>query len=333
MAIAPNITKNNWFFIGAITFFLWGTINTWFGITRYGIEQGMYMWFCNLALFAIAYGLWKKNASWLISWLSFALITQTFWIIDNIWRIAAGRNLFGVIEFMYQPGYPLDEFLISHYHYFIIPTIIIVLLFIKQKKYNTTKIAVTCSMLIFGFSYFFFPQEQNLNCIQEPCLPVLENFRGQLYSLLFPLIVISLSIITAHFIESLHKRINLTKKQKKIATCFFCIIILLSIGLTVADTLYKKTLPTLNCLSPFEKFGMRLSCKYTTEFKNEQIWFVYIIDNKLSELKVCTTKIVLNGKEQIMHKDLFIEPHKKYNLAFIIPYPKENTLARLSAIC
>ena len=80
MAVFDKLLEKGWFNVGAIIFLVWGVINSWFGISRYGFEQGMYFWFCNLALFAVAYGVWRKNPSWLIAWLSFALFTQSFWI-------------------------------------------------------------------------------------------------------------------------------------------------------------------------------------------------------------------------------------------------------------
>lgn len=322
-----------WFFLGAITFFLWGIINTYFSVVRYGIEQGMYMWFCNLALFAIAYGLWRKDTSWLITWVSFALLTQSFWIIDNLWRIVTKKNLFGMIEFMYQPGYPLDEFLVSHYHYFMIPTMIFALLFLKQNRANSRRLSIICGIFVFGISYLFFPQEQNLNCVRESCFPALENLKGPVYSFIFSLTVMSLGATLAYFIEKVHRKITLTKKQKSAAVYVFLGIILMSITLSIVDVSYKKTLPKFTCLSPFENFKMTISCNYSTEYKDEKMWFVYNVYNKLSKSKICTTKININGNELVMHKDLLIEPHKKYNMVFVLEYPKIDTLAKLSVSC
>lgn len=325
--------KQNWFDIAASIFLLWGVVNTFFGISRYGIEQGMYFWFCNLALFAVAYGLWKKNTSWLIAWLSFAIITQSFWIVDNIWRIATEKNLFGLIEFMYQPGYPLDEFLISHYHFFIIPTIVLALLFFKQTKHKTIELTIVYGIVILVLSYLFFPKEQNINCIRESCFPILENWRGPVYSLIYSLSIILLASIVAFFIEKIHKKLNFNKKQKVFAVYIFCSIVILSFGLIIADISYKMTLPTLNCQNSYEISGVKISCKYTSEYKEQQMLLIYSVENQVAEHKLCTTKIIINGKEEVMHQNIYIEPYKKYSIGFVLPYPKENVKAKLSVSC
>ena len=325
--------KKDWFLIGSIIFFLWGIINTWFGISRYGIDQGMYLWFCNLALFAVAYGLLKKHTDIIIAFLSIGLLTQSFWIIDNTWRVLTKKNLFGLIEFMYQPGYPLDEFLASHYHYFMIPALTLALFFLpKQKGYNTTKIILLSSAFIFSSSYFLFPPEQNLNCIRESCFPNLERWKGPVYSLIFVVIVTLVCIGLAHFIEKFHKK-NLIQKYKTIAVFVFCMVFLASVWITSADISYKRTLPKFKCSSIFEDSKINLYCKYNTEFKNEQIWLVYTIKNKLLKSITCTSKIYINGEDGIMHSNLHLEANKKYNIGFILPYPKEDATARLSALC
>lgn len=327
------MSKKVWFFIGSAIFLLWGIANTWFSISRYGIGQGMYMWFCNFALFAIAYGLFRRDASWIISFLAISLFTQSFWVIDNIWRIITKKNLFGLVEFMYQPGYPLDEFLVSHYHYFIIPAAILGIVFLKQKIYNAARITFIFGIFIFSTSYFLFPSEQNLNCVKESCFVFLKNWKGAAYSLIFSIIVTLMCTIGAYFIERLHKRIEISQKQKNPVIYVFCIVVFLGIILTIIDINYKKTLPTFACSGPFEDSGIKISCKYSTEFDDQKMGFVYEIENKLPEPKVCTSSININGIKELMHKDLYIYPNKKYSIAYILPYPKEDSIGKLSVSC
>lgn len=326
-------TKRNWFDIGASIFFLWGVVNTFFGISRYGIEQGMYFWFCNLALFAVTYGLWKKNTSWLIAWLSFALITQSFWIFDNIWRITTGKNLFGLVEFMYQPGYPLDEFLISHYHFFIIPTIILALLFLKGEGYYAKTVAIVNSVLIFGLSYFLFPVDQNLNCVRESCFNLIKDWKVSFYPFIFTLTIIVVGTVLTHLIERLHKKILFTKNIKRSIVIVYSFIIGFGVILVLVDLSYKKTLPSFTCENSFEDSEIRIECRYTEEFKSGEMLLVYTINNKLSKTNVCDSRISISRREWVMHKNIYLEANKKYTLKFILPYPKENVKAKLSAYC
>ena len=333
MRLPKSIINMNWLVIGGFIFISWGILNTWLSITRYGIEHGDYMWFCNLALFAIGFGLLIQNSGLVISFLSMALLTQSLWIIDNIWRLFAKKNLFGVIEFMYQPGYPLDEFVVSHYHFFIIPFAILALFFLKHKKHKTTKITFISGSFIFFASYLLSLPDKNVNCIKESCLPALMNFSGLSYSLIFPLIILLASSFLANFIQEAFLKAKVTKKQKKFAVFIFCIIFLSSLMFVMFDIQYKKTLPKFICLGPSENNGVKISCKYTTEFQDNQMWFVYLMESKSTEPSICTSKIKLNDKEEILQRNMYIEPKKKYKLSSVFSYPNTDTFGKLFVSC
>ena len=123
-----------WSRAAALFFLVWAVANTVFSVIHYGPETGTYFWFCNLGLWLLAAGFFLKSRSLLIAFLSTAIFTQSLLIIDNIWRVFLGKNLLGVIEYMYQPGVQMPEFLLAHYHYFMIPTVILALCFWPKEK-------------------------------------------------------------------------------------------------------------------------------------------------------------------------------------------------------
>jgi len=185
----------DWFIASGLFLGLWATVNTTVDIYRYGMIQGYYWWFCNLALAGTAYGLFTRSRGWLTGFLSIACFTQVFWIIDNISRTVFGGNLLGIVEFMYQPGLPMTEFLLSHYHYVSIPACLLALCFLPRKPNNSLQLVLIWNPLIFGVSYFAFPASQNINCIYEPCIPGLADYGGAIYSLLFWLAVFLVHIL------------------------------------------------------------------------------------------------------------------------------------------
>ena len=150
-----GILKSGWFFFTGAFFILWGLANTYLSLERYGLASGEYWWFCNIALFAIGFALIAKSPKWIVSFLAAALISQTLWIADNVFRLLTKKNLFGLVEFMYQPGYPMDEFIASHYHFFIIPTALLSLFFLDKKKYSTISVTIGVGIVVFGLSPFF----------------------------------------------------------------------------------------------------------------------------------------------------------------------------------
>jgi len=95
----------------------------------------------------------------------------------------------------------------------------------------------------------------------------------------------------------------------------------------------QKTLPAFRCSAPFENSEVKMSCKFTTENGDGNMWLVYTIVNKLPIQKICASSISINGNKRIMHKDITLKPNKKYDFEFIVPYPKKNSIGSLSAFC
>lgn len=325
--------KPDWLALGGIIFLLWGIVNSILDVSRYGLEKGEFLWFCNISLFVIAYGIIRKDSRWIIGFLPFAFLTQTFWIFENFFRLATKKNLFGLIEFMYQPGFPLDEFIISHYHLFAIPLALISLFFLKPRKGGTTRIIFACGIIIFFLSYLFSYPDKNINCIKHPCFASLEKYESFAYSLVFPLALLSVSSILAYYLQALHNRMKFGEKQKFFAVFAFTLVILFSVVFTVFDVKYKNDLPKFACLGPYEADGIKISCKYTDSFKTEQMWLVYRVESKSSFPKTCTSMIKLNGEMKTLHRNFYVEPGKKYNIAYALPYPKKDALGQLLVAC
>src|SRR4051812_24256411 len=99
--------RPSWFTLGAFFFGLWGIANTWITVAHYGWDQGMYLWYCNVALLATAVGLGLKNRGLLLAFLGVATFTQPLYVFDSLWHLTTGNSLFAVAEFMYQPGMPM----------------------------------------------------------------------------------------------------------------------------------------------------------------------------------------------------------------------------------
>lgn len=325
--------KPDWLTLLAIIFLLWGIINSFLDISRYGIEKGEFLWFCNISMFVIAYGIIRKDSRWIIGFLPFAFLTQTFWIFENFFRLSTKENLFGLIEFMYQPGFPLDEFIISHYHLFAIPLAVVSLFFLKTRKGGTTKIIFTCGMVIFFLSYIFSYPDKNINCIKEPCFASLEKYGGFVYSFIFPLVLLSISSVLAYYLQALHNRMRFGKKKKFFAVFIFSMVVAFAATFTILDVRYKNDLPRFACLGPYESGGIKISCKYTDSFKNGQMWFVYMVESKSSFPKTCTSMIKLNDEMEVLHRNMYIEPNKKYKISYVLSYPKKDTFGRLLINC
>lgn len=322
----------DWFRIGGGILLFWAIANTTIDIRRYGVDQGFYWWFCNLALIGTAFGLLTKHRGWLTGFLSIACFTQVFWVIDNQYRIFFGENLFGLVEFMYQPGLPIDEFILSHYHYFTIPIAIVALIYLPKQRSNSLKLILIFNPLIFGISYFVFPPVQNVNCIHEPCFPSLQHWAGPVYSFLFWLSVFAVHIVIGIYLENFFYRLKVTKQVKKFARQVFVWVTLLAIGIASWDTVYKMKLPSLKCTS-FDDGQIAVECRYTLDYSPGVMLFNYRARNGMQIAQSCTTKMRLNGVDSVMDTELLLAADEERKGSVLLPYPKDHSRVQLLAQC
>ncbi len=323
--------RPDWFNIGALVFGLWGLANTAVSIGRYGWEQGMYLWFCNLALLATAFGLWRRNRDLLLAFLGVATFTQPLYVIDSLLRLFSSTSLLGASEFMYQPGMGIGEFLLSRYHYFVIPTMAFALFRLPKGRSRLLTYIASFEVGIFSLSYIF-PFSQNINCIHESCFESLQ-YAGPLYSLGFFLLILSGNVAGSLAWDwVLGKAAARPEWGKKIAVGFG-VLLGLGVLLTGADTLYKKRLPKLTCAPPFEDSGVRVQCLYTLEDEPGLVELTYTIENKLDVAQHCDARGDLFGEYEEMKEALYLKPHEKIRLKALLPYPPQDAELKVAASC
>ena len=145
--------------------------------------------------------------------------------------------------------------------------------------------------------------------------------------------IIFAAAVGTGFIEMLHKKTALNKRQKNFAKRLFVAVVIISVGLIFVDALYKNALPKFACNKPFENNEVKVVCKYTLENEKNTMWLVYNIKNKQAVPKTCTTNIIINKDKYLMHKNFYIGPNKKYNLGSSVPYPEKDAIAELDVSC
>lgn len=328
-----RVSRFDFFRVGGGVLLAWAVANTYVSATRYGVDQGMYFWFCNLAMIGVGLGLWFRHRGWLLAFLSIASFTQTFWIVDNLWRISTGANLIGLVEFMYQPGNPMDEFLLSHYHFFILPTGILGLLLLRERRDAPWWAVAAVNAFIFGMSYFVFPKSQNLNCIHEPCVPSLESWGGPVYSILFFLFVcagcLSISALARRTLDKWH----LPDLARRYAVALYVAVCALAVATTLVDIHVKRGIPSFSCAAPTEVGGVRIGCKFTLEQDIQVLSFVYTVDSRAAEQKSCRTFLEHDGKRELLSENVVVGPGERKDVKTELAYPRETTVARLTAEC
>lgn len=327
-------TSIDWFAFGAVLFGTWAAVNTFLSMARYGVEQGVYWWFCNLALIGTAWGLARKHRGWLLGFLSIACFTQSFWVLDNLSRLFLGQNVFGLVEFLYRPGLPMDEFLLAHYHYFTIPVCLFALYYLPSKqKSNALRLVTIFNPLIFGVSYFVFPAAQNINCIHESCMPALQNWTGPVYSFTFWAVIFAAHILCCLGFESFYAKLKRNPPRAHRLSQAFAGFVVAAIGLSAWDVQYRMTLPSLTCAEATENSEVRIGCGYTLDHSDGNMNFVYRIKNKSSAGLVCSTKAKTQFTEFALSENIGLAPGESRNVRMVLPYPDVSVHVTLSADC
>ena len=81
---------------------------------HYGPQN--FLWFCDMANFAILAALWTES-SLLFSWQAVSvLLVQILWIIDIVGRLILGVHLIGGTGYMFDPAIPLVTRVLSLFH-------------------------------------------------------------------------------------------------------------------------------------------------------------------------------------------------------------------------
>ncbi len=181
MATAGSLNIKALQLVGAVLL-VWGLANTAVDIDRYGWAMGHYWWFCNLALLGVGLGCVIKDRGFVVGFLAISLFTQIFWIVDDLSILVFNRSVLGLSIFRYQPNFPLDEFLLSQYHYFTIPAGFLGWGCAELRRGSAVARVALFNPLIFGVSYFAFPAGKNINCIHKSCFSGLPNIQGPVYA-------------------------------------------------------------------------------------------------------------------------------------------------------
>ncbi len=324
--------RPSWFLLGALLFGLWGIANTWVTLSRYGLDQGMYLWYCNAALVATAVGLWKKNRGLLLAFLGVGAFTHPLYLLDSLWHLTLGSGLFAAAEFMYQPGMPMGEFLLSRYHYFLIPVMILAVCHLKRGKDHLYTYISVFQVGIFGLSYFVFPASQNVNCIHESCFANLP-YSGPLYAAIFFALIAGGNVAASWAFDRGLSVVAERPSWHKLALRIFLGVTLVGLVLTGFDVAYKARQPKFSCAPAFEDSGVRVECLYTLEHNAGVAELTYSLENKLDVAQHCDTRGDLLGEFEEFEQGIYLTPKAKLTLKALIPYQSKDSVLKIAASC
>jgi nitrate reductase gamma subunit len=327
--------KELFFFRGLGAFFLsWFTASTIHSVLLYGWDKGSYLWIDNLVLFGLAVSLILRKRSVAIVTLSFGLTNQLLLLIDNVNRMAIGKNPLGLSEFLYQPGMGMLEFLFHHSHWFTLPILVATALLLKPEKKSTWISAIATHAVVLLVSRFFFSFEANVNCMHHACYAPMESWQGKAYAVVFLIGNLVLTGLLAVMLDrSIRLKGRVTKKRTELIYHRVALCSLVAVMFIAMDVIYKISLPSFVCEGASETDDVKVSCGYTTDYTDNWMYMSYSLQNKKPSSRECSSYIEVDGKRDLLQESLVIRGKRKSEIAVLIPYPKKTMRVHLSADC
>ena len=158
---------------------------------QYGVTN--FLWFSDIAFFAMVPALWFKNR----------LITSMMAIgvlpLELLWLagLLSGGAFLGIAAYMFDPSLPLWLRLLSLFH-FPMPAVILYMLFRFGYDARALYPQIALSALVILMTHVFAPREENINLIYPP--EGLKDIMPEAaYVVLMPLVLIGCVIVPMHY--------------------------------------------------------------------------------------------------------------------------------------
>lgn len=138
----------------------WTLLWAWAYAVYHGPEN--FLWFCDLANFAVAAGLWLESRL-LISWQSVSVIlVQILYVLDVAWRFVSGAYLIGATKFMFDPAIPIEIRLLSLCLHLVTPPVLLGCLARLGYDRRALLLQVATTAVVLAVSWFGGP-DRNIN--------------------------------------------------------------------------------------------------------------------------------------------------------------------------
>jgi hypothetical protein len=151
-----------------------------------------FLWFSDIALFAIGIALWTESRL-LVSMIGVGvLLPEIAWNIDYFGRLLTGKSLFGLTDYMFDSHLSLFLRALSLFHVFL-PAIVIWLLIEWGYEPQALYWQIGLAWLVLPMAYYFGTPQENINWVYGPGSAPQETLPRAVYfaavMLFFPLVM------------------------------------------------------------------------------------------------------------------------------------------------
>ena len=164
-------------------------------------------WFCNVALFLLAFGLFFEKSIAITGVFLGALVVQIPWVLDFLSQLFFDYELFGVASYMFEYGFNSLRFYVELDHLLIIPVSIYAIKKLGFHKHGWVFAAIVAVLINTG-AYAFSSEVDNVNCVFYFCFSEKINVKEHtlIYMVLWTFSIIILIYILNKIIYKIYKK-------------------------------------------------------------------------------------------------------------------------------
>ncbi len=144
-------------------------------------------WFSNHTTLVIGLALLFRSRFWLTAEVALGLLPELLWIVDFVSARFFSYPIFGFTSYLFDPSYPLLQYLLALQHLFVLPLAIIALWFMHPQR-GSYGGAFLHGVLLWFSGYLLRPQ-LNINCSYHACISFFEH---KAYLLFWPFLALGI---------------------------------------------------------------------------------------------------------------------------------------------
>jgi hypothetical protein len=164
----------------------------WAGVYWRAHGPQNFLWFCDLANFAIVIALWLESPLLLSSQAVSVLLVQILWVADVAGRALLGSHPIGGTEYMFDPAVPLYLRLASCFHV-VVPPLLVWGLWRLGYDRRAWLVQSGVAWVVLPLSFWLTPPTRNINWVFGPFGRPQELIEPELYlaalMLAYPLVL------------------------------------------------------------------------------------------------------------------------------------------------
>jgi hypothetical protein len=155
-----------------------------------------FAWFSSHVIILLGVAILLRSRFLLTAELCIALIPETLWSIDFLWKLFLNKYFIGITQYMFEQKFNF-VILINLEHLLIVPLGLVALRYLCMDK-NGWRGSLIHVLVLLVVGFIAGPT-YNINCVFKSCIPIFENLGN--YTILWPIIVFTMIFLSSIILD------------------------------------------------------------------------------------------------------------------------------------